>query len=78
MLPETSCAGLSSLCCELGGEREEDAERFVRNRVPKDGRVGVAAEHIIWDQKPEASPQALLLICWEETSISMGLSFPIC
>lgn len=26
-------------------------------------QLQVAAEHIIWDQKPEAMPQALLLIC---------------
>lgn len=26
-------------------------------------QLQVAVEHIIWDQKPEASLQALLLIC---------------
>lgn len=26
-------------------------------------QLQVAAEHIFWDQKPEAMPQALLLIC---------------
>lgn len=65
---QSSCSTATNrkLCCEWG-EREEDAKPLYTTVCPGTevlaSQLQVAVENIIWDQKPELSLQALLLIC---------------